>query len=133
MRIDLHVGIVKQRIEMCQVRQLDVELGDRRRLLMLLDGQPHQFRRNGPPFGDGDPQGVLHGVLAVPRRQLQDFQVFADGHLGAVHAAQLIVCHAEVARGEQVLVILVVLERAGLADQRVDHMAVIDRVLAAAG
>lgn len=118
---------------MRKVRQLDVHLGDRRRLVVLLDRQSYCFGCDGPPFGNGGPQGVLHGVLAVPRRQLQDFQVFADGHLGAVHAAQLIVCHAEVARGEQVLVILVVLERAGLADQRVDHMAVIDRVLAVAG
>ena len=123
---------MKQRIEMRQVRQLDVDLGHRRRLLMLLDGQPHQLRRDGPPFGNGDPQGVLHGVLTVSRRQLQNFQVFADGHLGSMHAAQFIVGHAEIARGEQVLMILVVLERAGLADQRVDHVAVVDRVLAAA-
>lgn len=50
-----------------------------------------------------------------------------------MRAAQLIVGHAEVARGKQVLVVLVVLERAWLADQRVDHVAVVDRVLAAAG
>lgn len=117
---------------MRQVGQLDVEFGDRRRLLVLLDGQPHRFRRDGPSFGDGNPQRVLHGILAVPRRQLQDFQVLADGHLRAVHAAQLVVSHAEVARGKQVLVILVVLERAGLANQRVDHVTVVDRVLAAA-
>jgi len=118
---------------MRQVRQLDIELGDWRRLLVPLDCQPHRFRRDGAPFGDGDSQGVLHGVLAVPRRQLQDFQVFADGHLRSVRPAQLVVGHAEVARGKQVLVILVVVERAGLADQRVDHVAVVDRVLAAPG
>lgn len=50
----------------------------------------------------------------------------------AVRTAQLIVGHAKVAGREQVLVILVVLERAGLADQRVDYVTVIDRVLAAA-
>ena len=102
---------------MCQVRQLDVELGDRRRLVMLLDGQPHRFRADGLSFGNRCSQRILHGVLAVPRRQLQDFQVFADSHLRAVRPAQLIVSHAEVARGKQVLVILVVLEGAGLADQ----------------
>lgn len=118
---------------MRQVRQLDVELGHRRRLLVPLDRQSYRFRRDRPSFGDGDPQRILHGVLAVPRRQLQDFEVFADGHLGSVHAAQRIVGHTEVARGKQVLMILIVLERTGLADQRVDHVAVVDRVLAAAG
>jgi hypothetical protein len=133
MRVDLHVGIVKQRIEMREVRQLNVEFGYRRRLLVLLDGQPHRCGRDRPPLRDGDPQSVLHRVLAVPRRQLQDFQVFADGYLGAVSPTQLIVGHAEVAGGEQVLVVLIVLERTGLADQRVDHVAVVDRVLTAAG
>jgi hypothetical protein len=132
MRIDLHVGIVKQRIENREVRQLDVEFGDRRRLLVTLNGQLHCLGRDGPSFGDSDPQCILHGVLAIPRRQLQDFQIFANGHLGSVHAAQRIIGHAEIARGEQVLAILVVLECTGLADQRVDHVAVVDRVLAVA-
>jgi len=84
---------------------------------VLFDGQLDRSRRDWPSFGDGDPQSVLHRVLAVPRRQLQDSQVFANGHLPAVRPAQLIISHTEVARREQVLVILVVLERAGLADQ----------------
>lgn len=99
---------------------------------MLLDGQPHRFRADGLSFGNRCSQCILHSVLAVPRRQLQDFQVFADGDLRAVRPAQLIVGHAKIARGEQVFAILVVLEGARLADQRVDHVAVIDRVLAAA-
>lgn len=131
--MDLHVGRVKQRIEILQVWELDLELGHRGRLVVLVDGQLHRCGRDGAPLRDRDPQRVLHGLLAVSGRQLQDFQVFPDGHFGAMRAAQLIVSHAEVARGEQVLVVLVVLERPRLADQRVDHMAVVDGVLAAAG
>lgn len=118
---------------MREIRQLNVERGDRRHLLMLFDGQPHRVGRDGLSLGNRRSQRILHGVLAVPRRQLQDFQVFADGHFRTMRAAQFIISHAEVARGKQVLVILVILERAGLADQRVDHVAVVDRVLAAAG
>jgi hypothetical protein len=55
---------------MRQVRQLDVEFGDRRRLLVPLDGQPHRFRADGLSFGQRDSQRILHGVLAVASRQL---------------------------------------------------------------
>jgi hypothetical protein len=64
---------------------------------------------------------------------LQDFQVLADRNLWAVVSAKPIVSDTEMAGGKQVLVILVVLKRAGLADQRIDHVTVIDRVFTAAG
>lgn len=118
---------------MREVRRLNLQFGGRRQLLPLLDCQPHRLPADRSRFGEGDPESVLHRVLALPRRQLQDLQVLADSHLAAVRAAEFVVGHAEVAAGEQVLAKLVVLEGAGFADQRVDHVAVVDRVLAAAG
>jgi hypothetical protein len=110
-----------------------MHLGHRRRLLMLLDGPSNQLRRDGFAAGDRATQRVLHCVLAVSGRQLQNLQVFTHAFAWAMVAAQLIVGHAEVATRKHVFTVLVVLERARLADQRIDHVTVIDRVLAMAG
>ena len=96
---------------------------------MLLHGTPDRLRRNGLAAGDGHTQRVLHRVLAVPGRQLQDLQILADALAWPVVAAQTIVGDAKVAGRKHVLPILVVLERARLADQRIDHVTVIDCVL----
>jgi hypothetical protein len=100
---------------------------------MLLDGKSNRLRRDGLAAGDGQTQRVLHRILAVPGRQLQNLQVFADALAWAVIAAQPIVGDAKVAGRKHVLPILVILERARLADQRIDHVTVIDCVLAVAG
>jgi hypothetical protein len=107
-----------------------MDLGHRRRLLMTLDGCTDQLRSDRLVLVNRHPQRVLHGILAVARRQLQNLQVFAGGDAGAVIAEQLIVGHAEVTGGKHVCVILVILQGARLAHQRVDHVAVIDGVLA---
>jgi len=99
---------------------------------VLLDGDSNQLRRDGHALGNGQTQRLLHRVLAVPGRQLQDLQVFADALAGTVIAAKPIVGNAKVAARKHLLPILVVLERTGLANQRIDHVTVIDRVLAAA-
>ena len=100
---------------------------------MLLDGPLDRLRRDGLAAGDGPTQRLLHRLLAVPGRQLQNLQVFPDPLAGTVVVAQLIVGDAEVTGRKHVLPILVVLEGARLADQRIDHVTVVDRVLAAAG
>lgn len=48
-------------------------------------------------------------------------------------SAKPVVSDTEMAGGKQVLVVLVVFKCAGLTDQRIDHVTVIDRVPAAAG
>jgi hypothetical protein len=109
-----------------------VDLGQRRRLLMALDRQPNRSRGDRLVPLDRQPQRILDGILAVVCRQLQDLQVFAGGCPRAVVTLQLVVGHAEVAGGKHVGVILVVRQRAGLADQRVDHVTVVDGVPAIA-
>lgn len=83
---------------------------------MTLDRHTNALRGDGRASRDRLPQRVLHGILAVAGRQLQNLQVFAGRDAGGVIAEQLIVSHAEVARGEQVGVILIVRKSAGLAD-----------------
>lgn len=84
-------------------------------------------------MADRQTQCVLHGVLAIAGRYLQNFQVLAYGNTPAVIAAKAVVSHAKMARWEQIRVILVVLKRARFAHQGIDHMTVIDGVLATAG
>lgn len=99
---------------------------------MTLDGESNRLRRDRPVLRDRQPQRVLHGVLAVAGCQLQDLQVFAGRHARSVIAQQPIVGDAKMARGKHVRVILIVLQGAGLPHQRVDHVPVIDGVLAVA-
>lgn len=94
-----------------------MDLGHRRRLLMTLDCRTNQLRSDRLVPGDRQPQRVLHGILTIASRQLQDLQVFAGGNTHAMIAKQLIISHAEVAGGEHVGVILVVFQGPRLANQ----------------
>jgi hypothetical protein len=100
---------------------------------MLLDGKSNRLRRNGFAAADGQTQRVLHRILTFPGRQLQNLQVLADALTWAMIATQPIVGHAKVTAGKHVLPILVILKRTGFADQRIDHVTVIDRVFPVAG
>jgi hypothetical protein len=135
MTFHLHVNMVQQGIKRLQVRRLHLDLregGDLLgRLHSSLDGRIRD--RGGTPLrvaAKRRSQGILHRGLAVPRRQVQDLQVLRRCPLLRVLPAEGVVSHAEVARGKQILMVLVVGEGARLADQRVDDMAVVDGVLA---
>jgi hypothetical protein len=131
MTSNLHVGTVQQRIEQLQVRRLDLDLRHGGNLLRAFhgsfDGREGKFIASRQRHA----QGVLHGGFAFPGRQLQNLQVFTDGPLVRVPAAQGIVRQAKMTAGEQVLPVHVVREGARLADQRVDDVPVIDVMLAA--
>jgi hypothetical protein len=99
---------------------------------MSLHGTFHRSEGNGLVLVDRQTQRLLHRVFAVVCRQLQNLQVFTHRNSIGVMASQCVVGHAKVAAGEHVLVILVVLKRSRLANQRVDHMTIVDGVLAAA-
>lgn len=100
---------------------------------MMFNGQRHRGRRDRRAGRQRGAQRIGHGVLTVAGGQLQDFQVLAHGGAVAVMVAQPIVGQAKVAGGEQIFAIFVVFKGARLADQRIDDVAVIDRVFAAAG
>lgn len=133
--------MVQQNIKRPQVRRLHLDLREGGGLLGRLHGGRNgrvRDRRGGhhacmvglPVAAESRAQGVLHRHLAVPRRQMQDLQVLLRGVLLRVLPAQRVVGHAEVARGEQVFMVLVVGESPRLADQRVDDVAIVDGVLA---
>jgi hypothetical protein len=131
MTSNLHVGMVQQGIEQPQVRRRNLDLRHGGNLLNALHYGLDRRQRNGLASHQRHPQGVLHRGLALLGRQLQNLQVFTHGPLPRVLAAQGIVGHAKMTRGEEVLTVHVVLERARLADQRVDDMPIIDGMLVA--
>jgi hypothetical protein len=84
---------------------------------MLFDGKSNRLRGDSLAPRDGQTQRVLHRVLAIPGRQLQNLQVFADSLARTVIPAQPIVGDPKMTGRKHVLSILIVLERAGLANQ----------------
>jgi hypothetical protein len=76
-------------------------------------------------------QHRLDTRLALTCRQVQNPQVLLVRTRRLTHA-QLVVGHAEVATGKHLLAVAIVGERPGLAHQPVDHVPVIDAMLATA-
>jgi hypothetical protein len=74
-------------------------------------------------------QRVIHRRLALAGGLLEDPQIRACAHRHGVFLAQPIIGQAEAAVGEQILAIPIVGERAGLADQLIDDVPIVDRVL----
>jgi hypothetical protein len=77
-----------------------------------------------------EPQGFVDSALALPRREVEDLQVLLDRATGPLFF-QDVVGRAEPAGGEHRVAVPVFLERARLAYQPVDDVAVIDAILAA--
>lgn len=97
---------------------------------MLFHGKADRLGGDRGVAGNRQTQRILHRVLALPGRQLQNLQVFAGGSPGAPILAQTVISHAKVACGKHVLPVLIVLEGTRFANQRIDHVAVVDGVLA---
>jgi len=76
-------------------------------------------------------QGLVHRGLALPRRQQEDLQVLPGRPCGAV-PLQGVVRHPETAGREHRVAVAVFLERPRLAHQPVDHVTVVDLLLAPA-
>lgn len=74
-------------------------------------------------------QHRLHPALRLPRRQVQNPQVLLDRSLRTL-LEQQVVGQTKLARREQVRTVAVILEGPRLAYQPVDHVAVLDPMLA---
>ncbi len=74
-------------------------------------------------------QRLVDAAFSLPRGQVEDRQVILDRGAGPP-VFQEVVGHPEPAGREHRIAVAVLLERPGLADQPVDHMAVIDPMLA---
>jgi len=93
----------------------------------LFDRGANSIDINGIARLDRKPQRVLNGVLAFAGRKSQDFQVFTDRDLRAVSFTEHVISDPKVARRKHVFAILVILECSRLTQQRIDHMAIVDR------
>ena len=77
-------------------------------------------------------QGIVNQIETFVLGGMQDLQVLFDGRCFGRAIQQLVVGHAESCGGVHVVHVLIVDERPRLADQRVDHVAKVDRFLAPA-
>jgi hypothetical protein len=75
---------------------------------------------------DFQSQHILHRVLTFVGRQLQQLEIQLVGGLLRMRGQQLVIGHAEMRRGKHLLAIFVVLERAGLSDQGINHVPIVD-------
>lgn len=108
-----------------------MHLGGRKSLRSLANQLFHRAKADLASFGQQSTQRFIHGCLAFHGRQMQDRQILPnalDRRLGN----ELVVGHPEMAGGEHLFAVAIVLERAWLANQPGDHVSIIDPVLASA-
>jgi hypothetical protein len=120
---------MQQGIEIGQVRRFHPHLGGRRKFGIRPGQGEDRLRGQQRIARQQDTQGVVHGLLAHAGGMLQDLQVLLGAESLVVSVAESVVRQAEPRRREQVLPVGVVRERPRLADQRVDHVSVVNGVL----
>jgi hypothetical protein len=101
---------------------------------LLLGGHDGQHLGGGDhlPLGQEPPQSVVDKIQPFVLGGIQQLEILFDGGSLRGVAEQLIIGHAESRRGVHVVHVLVVDKRAGLANQRIDHVAKVDVLLAVA-
>jgi hypothetical protein len=114
-----------------QVDINDTHVGYRRRPAAFAHRHGHGVGAQRQVAAEQKPQGLVHRGLALPRCLQEDLQVLPARPCGAV-SLQGVVGHPEPARGEHGVAVAVLLERPRLAHQPVDHVAVVDLLLAPA-
>jgi hypothetical protein len=106
-------------------------------LLSALHDRQDFFGRDGFALGQEPSQDVIHQIQSFVFGRVQDFQVllhsgrFMGGRITGPRE-QLVVGHAKSSSRIQMVHVLVVGKRARLADQRIDHVAKVDLLLALA-
>jgi hypothetical protein len=120
---------MQQGIEIGQGRRFHVHRGRGREFGTGLGPSDDRFRSQRRVARQQDTQGVVHGLLVGVGRVMQNLQVLLGAESFVASGAEAVVGQAEPGRREQVLPVGVVRERPRLADQRVDHVPVVDRVL----
>jgi len=114
-----------------QIHINDRDLGHRRRPAALTHGRGHGGAAQRRIAVEHQPQRLVYPALTFLRRQQEDLQVLLDRPGGAV-PLQSVVRHPKPAGGEQGIAVAILLERPRLAHQPVDHVAVLDPMLAPA-
>ena len=116
-------------IELLQIRRFHGDLRRGRKFRTLLRQRDHRLRRQRVISGQQHPQGVVDRRFAVAGRAVQDRQVFFGLPAFVEPFPEAVVGQAEARGREEVVAVRVVRERPRLADQRIDDVAVVHRVL----
>jgi hypothetical protein len=119
---------MQQGIEIGQVRRFDPHLGGRRKFGTRPGQGADRFGGQQDAARQQDSQGVVHGSLVGVGGVKQNLQVLLGAESLVVSGTELVVRQAEPRRREEILPVGVVGERPRLADQRVDHVSVVNRV-----
>ena len=82
--------------------------------------------------GQTPSQDIVHQIETFVLGGMQNFQILFDGRCFRRVAQELVIRHAESRGGVHVVHVLIVDKRPWLPHQRVDHVAKVDRLLAAA-
>jgi hypothetical protein len=114
-----------------QVNVHNPHVGHRRRTAALSSRLRHRRLVGRPPGVEQEPQRLVDPALPLTRRQEEDRQVILDRAARPL-VVQDVVGDPEPAGREHRVAVTVLLERAGLADQPVDDVAVLDAMLAPA-
>jgi hypothetical protein len=128
----VHLLVLKQRIKRGKIGRLDRH---RRGIGELLFGSDHlQYVGGADRLAGGQepPQHVVDEIQPFVLGSVQQFEILLDGRTLGGALEQPVVGHPEPRGGVHVVNVLVVDERTRLADQRIDHVAKVDRFLAAA-
>jgi len=123
--------LFKELIVLRQIHIEDRHVGHCRKPSAFAHKSGHGFAAKRFLSIERKPQGVVDSALALPRRKQENLQVFLDRAAGMARF-QDVIGHAKPAGGKHRVAMAIALERARLAYQPVDHVAVIDPILAPA-
>jgi len=112
-----------------QIHIHDHHVSHRRRALTPVENLGHRLGIGHPSRVEQEPQRIVNSAFSFLRGQVEDRQIVLDQATGPP-VLQGVVGHPEPAGREHRIAVAVLLERPRLADQPVDHMAIIDPMLA---
>lgn len=121
--------MLQQLIERRQIGRGDCHIGRRGEFVGLADQRLHRVECDRLCVVQQRPQRRVDRHFAVGGRQVQNLQVFPHRSPRPLFT-QHVIGQAKPRRRKQFFAITIVLERARLADQRVDHVPIVDAMLA---
>jgi hypothetical protein len=121
----LHVRVIEQTIERQKRRRFHLHIGGGRNLRSLQDQRANLLHIEGLARLDFQTQHILHRILTFVGGQFQQLQIALVGHLLRMLLQEHVISHPKMARGKHLFAVLVILERAGLTNQGINHVPVI--------
>jgi hypothetical protein len=122
----VHLLVLQKRIERGKIGSFDMHCGRSGKLLLAGNNFQNVVGLDRLALGQKPPQCVIDEIKSFMLGGIEQLEVLLDRGSFRRVLEQLVIGHAEPRRGIHVIHILVVDERAWLADQRVDHVAKVD-------